>query len=191
MRQIALFTTDWNYELVGETLRGVSAYLRLHPEVNVRVFDCFSIDEEDLEDLSLYEIYQLADLDQYDGAIVQTHQIVVKDVARRLERRLKAKGIPSVTVGVPLGEMPQVRSNDHESFYRITEHLIRTHGSAASAFRMPAGISAFRRKTSASWRETGKPMRERRPAGRSPRRRSARRRWSASMTIWPWERSAR
>ena len=25
MRQIALFTTDWNYELVGETLRGVSA----------------------------------------------------------------------------------------------------------------------------------------------------------------------
>lgn len=128
MRQIALFTTDWNYELVGETLRGVSAYLRLHPEVNVRVFDCFSIDEEDLEDLSLYEIYQLADLDQYDGAIVQTHQIVVKDVARRLERRLKAKGIPSVTVGVPLGEMPQVRSNDHESFYRITEHLIRTHG---------------------------------------------------------------
>jgi hypothetical protein len=113
MRQIALFTTDWNYELVGETLRGVSAYLRLHPEVNVRVFDCFSIDEEDLEDLSLYEIYQLADLDQYDGAIVQTHQIVVEDVARRLERRLKAKGIPSVTVGVPLGEMPQVRSNDH------------------------------------------------------------------------------
>ena len=97
-------------------------------------------------------------------------------------RRLKAKGIPSVTVGVPLGEMPQVRSNDHESFYRITEHLIRTHGVKSLWFL----------KGPEQYDEgTGKPMRERRPAGRSPRRRNARRRWSASMTIWPWERSAR
>ena len=45
MKQIAFFTTDWNYELVGETLRGVTDYLAAHPDVSVRVFDCFGIDE--------------------------------------------------------------------------------------------------------------------------------------------------
>lgn len=56
MRQIAFFTADWNYELVGETLRGVSAYLDSHPDVNVRVFDCFGIDETVIDDACVYEI---------------------------------------------------------------------------------------------------------------------------------------
>ena len=89
MRQIALFTTDWNYELVGETLRGVLAFLEDHPDVCVRVFDCFSIDEKDVRDVNIYEIFTLLDPEQYDGAIVQTHQIVYRDVAGRLERQMR------------------------------------------------------------------------------------------------------
>lgn len=128
MRQIAFFTTDWNYELVGETLRGVSRYLEEHSDVDVRVFDCFSIDEGNLNDFDIYEIYQIVDLDRYDGAIVQTHQIVFREVANRLERLLTQKGIPAVTVGTPLGEMPLIRTDDYEAFRRIAAHVIETHG---------------------------------------------------------------
>ena len=127
MRQIALFTTDWNYELVGETLRGVLAFLEDHPDVCVRVFDCFSIDEQDVRDVNIYEIYTLLDPEQYDGAIVQTHQIVYRDVAGRLERQMRSRGIPAVSIGVPLGDMPQVRTDDYGAFYRITRHLAEKH----------------------------------------------------------------
>ena len=97
MKQIAFFTTDWNYELVGETLRGVSAFLDRHPDVCVRVFDCFGIDEQVIDDSSVYDIYSLAELDRYDGVIVQTHQIVRKDVVEGLLRRLKEKRIPVIS----------------------------------------------------------------------------------------------
>ena len=127
MRQIALFTTDWNYELVGETLRGVLDYLEQHPDVSVRVFDCFGIDEQVLTDTSIYQIYRLADLDQYDGAVVQTHQIVLREEAGWLGKALQEKGLPAVTIGVPLGDMPEIRSDDYEAFRHIAEHLVRYH----------------------------------------------------------------
>ena len=141
MRQIAFFTTDWNYELVGETLHGVSRYLEDHPDVDVRVFDCFSIDEENLEDFDIYEIYRLADLDRYDGAVVQTHQIVFREVANRLERILAKKGIPAVTVGTPLGSMPLIKTDDYEAFRRITGHVIQAHGAKKIWFLK--GLEAF------------------------------------------------
>ena len=135
MRQIAFFTTDWNYELVGETLRGVSAFLEEHPDVDVRVFDCFSIDEEGIRDSSVYEIYGLADLEQYDGAIVQTHQIVLREAADRVERLLRKRGIPAVTIGTPLGDLPLIKSDDYGAFYRLTKHLIQEHGARKLWFR--------------------------------------------------------
>ena len=128
MKQIAFFTTDWNYELVGETLRGVSAFLDRHPDVCVRVFDCFGIDEQVIDDSSVYDIYSLAELDRYDGVIVQTHQIVRKDVVEGLLRRLKEKRIPAVTIGTELGDLPIICSDDFDAFYRITTHLIEKHG---------------------------------------------------------------
>ena len=127
MRQIAFFTTDWNYELVGETLRGVYRFLEDHPDVNVRVFDCFSIDEGMLRDTSLYEIYRLMDPAQYDGAIVQTNQIVLREETERLEAALRKQGIPTVSLGIPLGDFPIVKSDDYGAFYHITEHMISQH----------------------------------------------------------------
>ncbi len=128
MRQIALFTTDWNYELVGETLRGIAQFLELHPDVCVRVFDCFGMDESAIADRQVYEIYRLVDWEHYDGAIVQTHQIVLREEADRIGQSLRSRGIPAVTLGIPLGGFPQVKSDDYKVFRHITNHLIQRHG---------------------------------------------------------------
>ena len=128
MRQIAFFTADWNYELVGETLRGVSAYLDSHPDVTVRVFDCFGIDETVIDDACVYEIYHLADLDQYDGVIIQTHQIVKKDMLDELAGRVKARGIPAVSIGAPLAGLPELGTDDRHDFEELTRHVIEKHG---------------------------------------------------------------
>lgn len=141
MKQIIFYTTDWNYELVGETLRGVLTYLEDHPDVCVRVVDCFSINEADLDNPKEYEIYSLMDLNQYDGAVVQTNQIVWKKAAQLLQRQLEEKGIPAVTIGVPLGGFPQVGTDDYHGFYELTEHLITHHGARRLWFQK--GLEKF------------------------------------------------
>ena len=128
MKQIAFFTTDWNYELVGETLRGVKAYLEQHPDVNVRVFDCFGIDTDTIVDPLVYRIYRLADLEKYDGVVLQTHQIVNREEVDQLYGKVREAGIPAVTIGVPLGDLPLVRTDDFHAFHRIVSHLVRQHG---------------------------------------------------------------
>lgn len=126
-RQIAFFTTDWNYALVGETLDGISQYLSEHPDINVRVFDCFGIDQQSISDILVYEIYNQAVLEEYDGIIVQTHQIVLKDVLRDLEKRIRESGIPAITIGVNLGDLPQIKSDDAAALREITDHVIEKH----------------------------------------------------------------
>ena len=134
MRQIAFFTTEWNYELIGETLSGVLSYLEQNPDTVVRVFDSYSIDEKLLRDLGGYEIFRLADLKLYDGAIVQTHQIVLRDEADKLGRALRAEGVPTVTIGAPLENFPQVKTDDYSAFHQLTLHLIQDHGARSFWF---------------------------------------------------------
>ena len=128
MRQIAFFTADWNYELVGETLRGVEAYLQEHPDVRVRIFDCFGMDKDNIEDRYIYEIYGLADFSRYDGAIIQAHQIVLKDIPAELEKRVRESGIPALTIGTELGGLPLIRTDDYTAFRQIVSHLAEKHG---------------------------------------------------------------
>ena len=128
MRQIAFFTADWNYELVGETLRGVEAYLQEHPDVRVRIFDCFGMDKDNIEDRYIYEIYGLADFSRYDGAIIQAHQIVLKDIPAELEKRVRESGIPALSIGTELGQLPQIRTDDYTAFRQIVSHLAEKHG---------------------------------------------------------------
>ena len=201
MRQIAFFTADWNYELVGETLRGVEAYLQEHPDVRVRIFDCFGMDKDNIEDRYIYEIYGLADFSRYDGAIIQAHQIVLKDIPAELEKRVRESGIPALSIGTELGQLPQIRTDDYTAFRQIVSHLAEKHGArklwflqgleqydeTGEAVQRRIGFrDASRRKISAIWRAPGRPPREKPRPGRFWRRKRSRTLWSAPTTIWPW-----
>ena len=153
MRQIAFFTADWNYELVGETLRGVLAFLEDHPDVSVRVFDCFGLNRENITDRYLYEIYRLADFSLYDGVIIQSHQIVMKEIAEELEKRVRAAGIPALTIGTALGDLPQVNTDDCGAFQRIARHVIETHGARRIWFL--GGVEQYDAEGEAALRRRG------------------------------------
>ena len=153
MRQIAFFTADWNYELVGETLRGVEAYLKEHPDVRVRVFDCFGLDKDNIEDRYIYEIYGLADFSRYDGAIIQTHQIVLKDIPEELAKRVRESGIPALSIGTGLGELPQIRTDDYAAFRQIVSHLAEKHGARKLWFLQ--GLEQYDRRGEAIQRRLG------------------------------------
>ena len=126
--RIAFFTADWNFELVESTLHGLRQYVDEHEDVQLSVFDCFGKDLDNDRDKSEYAIYQLADLSQFDGVLVQGNQIVLKRVRDELGERIKAAGIPAVAIDCPLPGCSLVGIDNVQAQYDMTAHLIRHHG---------------------------------------------------------------
>ena len=132
--RIAFFTADWNYELVETTLHGLKKFVNAHDNVRLCVFDCFGKDLNTAADRSEYAIYDLADLRQFDGVIVQGNQIVLQPVRRQLEKRIRAAGIPAVTIDCPLEGCTLIGIDNEQAQYDITAHLIRHHGARSLVY---------------------------------------------------------
>ena len=126
--RIAFFTADWNYELVETTLQGLKQFVADHGNVQVRIFDCFGKDQGNVKDMSEYAIFDLADLSQFDGVLVQGNQIILKSVREDIARRIEACGIPAVTLDCPMPGCTVVGIDNRLAQKGITEHVIRAHG---------------------------------------------------------------
>ena len=126
--RIAFFTADWNYELVESTLRGLKRYVDEHENVTLYVFDCFGKDQGNAKDASEYAIFDLADLSQFDGLLIQGNQLVLRSVRDALARRVAASGIPAVTIDCPLEGCALIGVDNRLALYDMTRHVIREHG---------------------------------------------------------------
>ncbi len=132
--RIAFFTVDWNYALVEATLQGLKRYVDEHENVQLCVFDCFGKDTESAKDHSEYGIYDLADLSQFDGALVQGNQIVLKSARDALGRRIARAGIPAVSIGSAVEGCALVNIDNESAQYGMTAHVIREHGAKRLAY---------------------------------------------------------
>lgn len=130
MRQyrIAFFTADWNYELVETTLQGLKRYVDDHENVHLCVFDCFGKDQDTPKDRSEYAIFNLPDLREFDGLLVQSSQIVLNRVRQEITRRIALSGIPTVTIDCPIEGGTLISVDNRRAMRDITDHVIRTHG---------------------------------------------------------------
>ncbi|MBQ6122631.1 MAG: GGDEF domain-containing protein, partial [Clostridia bacterium] len=126
--RIAFFTADWNYELVETTLHGLRRYVEDHPNVSLCVFDCFGKDQGNLSDRSEYAIFDLADLSQFDGLLIQGNQIVLQSARDALARQVAEKGIPAVAIDCPIEGCTLVEVDNRMALHDITEHVIQRHG---------------------------------------------------------------
>jgi len=126
--RLAFFTVDWNYELVENTLHGLKQYTGDHPEVQICVFDCFGKDQGNDKDQSEYRIFNLPDLKQFDGLIVQGNQIVLKEARDLLAQKLAEAGIPAVSVGCEMEGCALLHFDNRRAEYEMTDHIIREHG---------------------------------------------------------------
>ena len=126
--RIAFFTADWNFELVESTLRGLKRFTTEHENVSVCVFDCFGKDQDNEADRSEYIIYDLPDLSQFDGILIQGNQIVLERARKEIEQKVRQTGIPAVAIDCPIDGCVLVGIDNRQAQYDITEHLISCHG---------------------------------------------------------------
>ena len=126
--QIAVFTVDWNYELVESTLHGLKRYVDEHENVSLRIFDCFGKELNSAKDKSEYAIFDLPDMDQFDGVLVQGNQIVLQGAREALSRRIVESRKPAVTIGCKVEGCTLVSVDNEAAQHDIAEHVIRDHG---------------------------------------------------------------
>ena len=126
--RIAFFTADWNYELVETTLHGLKRYVQEHENVSLYVFDCFGKDQGNATDISEYAIFDLADMNQFDGLLIQGNQIVLRSVRDALARMVVENGIPAVSIDCPIDGCTLICVDNQLASHDITRHVIQKHG---------------------------------------------------------------
>ena len=132
--RIAFLTVDWNYELVENTLHGLLQYTADHPNVQIRVFDCFGKDQGNDKDRSEYTIFQLPNLSCFDGLLIQSNQIVLRSAWEMLEQKIMESGIPAVSIGHELKGCSLVFCDNSQAQYDIADHIIRDHGARSLVY---------------------------------------------------------
>ena len=125
--RIAYFTADCNYELVESTLRGLSRYVEDHPQVSLCAFDCFGISRDPDRIISGFSIFDLPDLDDFHGLLVQGNQILPVQVREHISRMVLDHRIPAVSVDCPIEGCSLIGLDNRRAQMEITEHLIRVH----------------------------------------------------------------
>jgi len=132
--RIAFFTVDWNYDLVESTLHGLKRFVDDHEEVSLCIFDCFGKDINNARDHSEYAIFDLADLDQFDGLLIQGNQIVLGPVRDTIARRVAQCGIPAVSIDCPIEGCAVLGIDNRQAQRDIVRHLIDEHGARSLVY---------------------------------------------------------
>ncbi len=126
--KIAIFTSDWNYNLVTQFYNGLYRFLDEHPEVSVYVFDCFAGKAEEGDaGYSEFQIFSLPDLHDFDGAVIQGNQILSDKLRNQIIARAAEAGIPIVSSNYPSAGCTYIGTENYEAMSEIVEHLISHH----------------------------------------------------------------
>lgn len=81
-----------------------------------------------VHDTGEFNIFNLPDFRNYDGAILLTNTIDYPPVVENILSRIKSAGIPSVSIDNDIPELYHIGIDNHKAMRKITEHLIKKHG---------------------------------------------------------------
>lgn len=133
-RRIAAFSTDWNYEISYLAHLGMEDFLKENPDYNVFSFDSFEQFGETTNDTGEAAIYNLADLSEFDGVLIQGNQIVDVETRNAIVKRIKASSLPAVSICYDIEGIPSICTDNYNSMKVLTSHLIEKHHVKRIAF---------------------------------------------------------
>lgn len=126
---IAVFVAGLDEEYQSNIIMGINEFARKN-NINVSYFAAFGgmIDSK-LYDIGEYSIYNLANLDKFDGAILMTNTINDHTARARIINRIKESGIPAVVFDCSdFSEFYNISINNNIAMKEIVRHVIQKHG---------------------------------------------------------------
>ena len=129
IRNIVVFVAGTDEEYQGSLLGGIRD-AAVEFGFNVSVFACFGgVLANNLYDIGEYHIYQLANLEMFDGAILLTNTIGDLETRAKVCQTVRASGIPAAVLDC--GDDPSfynIRIDNTAAMREIVRHVIEQHG---------------------------------------------------------------
>lgn len=130
MRKLVIFSDGWRKFFNYSWVDGCRRYVTEHNlDVGIYVFNSFgdfSADEK--FNIGEYNIFNLPNLQEFDGAIVDLNNIRETDVCEELVEKIQSAGIPVISLVNEIPGMYSAGIDDYGAMYRMVEHLIEEHG---------------------------------------------------------------
>ena len=126
---IAVFVAGLDEEYQNNIISGINDFSRKN-NINVSYFAAFGgmIDSR-LFDIGEYSIYSLANLKQFQGAILMTNTINDNDMKEQISSRIKESGIPAVVFDCDtISEFYNISINNTDAMREMVRHVIKEHG---------------------------------------------------------------
>ncbi|MDE6781667.1 MAG: GGDEF domain-containing protein [Ruminococcus sp.] len=126
--RIAVIIAGIDQSYQSAILNGISASAA-ECSINVEVFISFiGSMGNPVHDTGEFNIFNLPDFRNYDGAILLTNTIDYPPVVENILSRIKAANIPAVSIDNDIPELYHIGIDNKRAMRKITEHLITKHG---------------------------------------------------------------
>ncbi len=127
-RKIAVFSNAWSEKSLSDALEGIKERAQ-EEDFDIFVFLSHAAPGNDAnEQREEKRIYQLPDLEDFDGGIIFSSAMNFHDLVEDIWQRARKAGVPLVSIGEKLEGCPLVEFNNKDSMKQLVEHLITVHG---------------------------------------------------------------
>ena len=138
MRKIALLMDEWKRCFTFAWPSGILQRIReVEEDINLYIFSSsgnWSWDKG--YNIGEYNIYQLPDLQEFDGIILDLNNVVMENVRRETVDRAKASGVPVISLGCEIDDCYYVGIDNYHAMYEMIEHMHEKHGCQSFWFVM-------------------------------------------------------
>lgn len=133
-KKIAVFANGWNTGALNEALNGMSDIAKKEDfDTYIFVSHC-SYNGFDYLNRGELNIYELPDIEDYDGAIVFSTLLNSDKTAEKLCLHATDHDVPIVSIGLQIPDIPYVSVNNETGMFDLVTHLIEVHDIKRAVF---------------------------------------------------------
>lgn len=129
MKKVALIMDSCRMQILADWPKGIVKQIRLAgEEAGLYMFCCAGNWSQDQEyNNGEYSVFQLPDLAEFDGVILDISNIRSRQITDDLVKRIRLAGIPAVTIGRRIEGFPSVEVDYYAAMEKIMDHLCSQH----------------------------------------------------------------
>lgn len=127
-KKIAVYANGWGASNLKLFMDGIK---KITDPENIDIFTFLSFNfygMDSSDESGDVSIFKLADVKDFDGAIVFSNGLNGTEIAREIVNRAIAAKIPAVSLGIPFPDISCVTTNNKVGMTDLCEHLVNKHG---------------------------------------------------------------
>lgn len=126
-RKILMLASTWNNEYMCKLIRGVKRRIG-REQMDLYIFNAYDIVENFDHQKKEREIYQLPNLDDYDGVLVAISSVGNIPIVQELVKPFQLQGKKFLSIEHEFPGIYYAGINNYRAVYKLVEHMIVAHG---------------------------------------------------------------